>query len=153
MTVKKTIATILLGLMAGGPALADDEGKPRCSVRRLAGRWMFFTGVGQLPAFGGDITALGTMEIKEDGTIGGVFDATIATTAFLEDVTYGGTVTVQEDCRGVLTFTNSAGATRTDSLVVLGDGEMRGMSRDIGNLWTYEVRRIAPRPKRSSDDR
>jgi virulence factor Mce-like protein len=34
------------------------------------------------------------------------------------------------------------GFARTDSIVVLGPGHVRGMSQDPDNLWTYEMRRL-----------
>lgn len=114
-----------------------------CSIQRVAGSWLFATDVGHFPAFAGDITALGTMNIDHEGNVSGVFDATVSEVAFLPGNTYTGSVTVNPDCTGTLTFVTSTGSVRTDSIAVVGQGEMWGMSQDPGNLWTYDVRRIS----------
>jgi hypothetical protein len=136
------LAVLVVTAALVGPTGVRGEG-PACSTQSLAGRWVFATEVGQMPAFGGDITAIGTMNIDAAGRLSGVFDATVASAAFLPDVTYGGSVAVSGDCRGSLTFETSAGTTRTDSIVVLDRSEVWAMSRDTGNLWTYRMKRIA----------
>lgn len=136
-----TVAALLISLAA--PALAN----PRCSNRTIAGNWLFATGVGQqkiLP--GGDITALGTMNIDSSGNVSGKFGVTLAEFMFLPDRTYTGSVTVNPDCTGTLTFVTSAGTVRTDSIAVVNQDEIWGMSQDPFNLWTYKVRRIARVP-------
>jgi hypothetical protein len=55
-------------------------------------------------------------------------------------------VAVNSDCTGTITFINSQGIMRTDSVVVLSQNELRGMSQDINNLWTYTARRIERSP-------
>ncbi len=133
-----------LGLVLAAPALADD-GEPKCSVRDLAGRWIFATEVGQLPSFGGDITAIGTMNFDREGNLHGKFDNNIAEVASFLDVEYSGTAEVDPDCTGTLTFETSDGFVRTDSIAVVSRNEMWGMSLDPTNLWTYRVRRISRR--------
>jgi hypothetical protein len=137
--------TIVLatGLALAAPAVTADEG---CSVQDIAGRWVFATGVGQLPALGGDITAIGTMNIDAEGNLDGRFDVTVATVRFLPGVPYSGSVVVNDDCTGTLRFVTGAGTVRTDSIVVLGREDMWGMSQNPANLWTYTVRRISSRP-------
>jgi hypothetical protein len=49
---------------------------------------------------------------------------------------------VNPDCTGTLTFTTSRGTTRTDSIIVLSGGYVRGMSQDPVFLWTYDMRRL-----------
>lgn len=136
------------------PALAD-RGNGFCSTSKLAGRWVFFTDVGQqsLGLGGdGDITALGTMNIDKKGNLSGKFDLTVAdllSTEFTPPVKYSGTVKVNADCTGRLEFVTEMGTQRTDSIAVLGRRVMRGMSLDPMNLWTYWVRRV---PARAHDD-
>ena len=149
-----TVIALLLSITAMTPVLARDK----CSIRTIAGRWMFATEVGQqrlivdlLSGGPSAITAIGTMNIDRHGNVSGEFDVTIAGFAFVPDVTYSGPVTVNEDCTGTLSFTTASGATRTDSIVILSPDEMWGMSQDFeNNPWTYRVRRISGR--RDNDD-
>ena len=57
-------------------------------------------------------------------------------------MTFTGSVVVNSNCTGTLTFVTSAGTMRTDSIIVLGPGRVRGMSQDVRNLWTYDMRRM-----------
>lgn len=153
-----TVIPLLWSITVSTPALARD----RCSTRTIAGRWMFATEVGQidLSLFGigtegeavAGITAIGTMNIDRNGNVSGEFDVTVAQFAFLSDNEYGGSVTVDPDCTGTLTFVTSAGTMRTDSIAVLSPREMWGMSQDILNPWTYRVRRISGRRDNDDDD-
>jgi hypothetical protein len=130
--------------LAGG-ASADHDSS-RCSTQMLAGRWLFATGVGHQalnPAAPSDITALGTMNIHRNGTLDGVFDVTFDKLVFRGGVLYSGTVVVNPDCTGTLSFVTSNGTARTDSIAVLNRYEIWGMSQDTKNLWTYQARRIA----------
>jgi hypothetical protein len=141
MFTQLTGAVLLFGFAM--PALAT----PPCSVRSIAGAWMFATDLGQQKIFpGGDITAIGTMNIDSNGNLSGKFDATVAEFRFLPNIPYSGSVTVNSDCTGTLTFVTGAGTMRTDSIVVLSRSEMWGMSQDPLNLWTYKVRRISKVP-------
>ena len=151
-----TVIALLLSITAVTPVLA----RGKCSIRTIAGRWMFATEVGQidLSLFGigmageavADITAIGTMNIARNGNLSGEFDITVAQFAFLPDNEYSGSVTVNPDCRGTLTFVTSAGTMRTDSIAVLSQHEIWAMSQDTLNPWTYRVRRISG--KRNHDD-
>ncbi len=146
-----TILLMGMGLLPTAQALADDL----CSTRAIAGRWVFATGVGRqmfgdpIPA-GKDITAIGTMNIDRDGNLSGEFDFTIQDFFFFPDNTYSGSVTVDPDCTGTLSFVTSDGTARTDSIVVVDRSEMLGMTQDPLNLWTYQVRRISS--KQANDD-
>jgi hypothetical protein len=131
-------------LAVAAPAMAHGKGRP-CSVKAIAGSWIFATGVGEFPAYGGNITAIGTMKIDRQGTLAGTFDFTVSTVVFQPDVSYTGTVTVEPDCTGTVTIETSAGTTRTDSIAVVGPNEFWGMSQDPANLWTYRARRISTR--------
>ncbi len=140
------IGGLVLTVLAAfdGGAFAVDGGDNRCTAKRLAGRWLFATDVGQFPAFGGDITALGTMNIDGHGNLEGKFDFTVAQVIFLPDNTYVGSVVVNPDCTGTLTFVTSEDTMRTDSIAVVSSDEIWGMSQDTANLWTYRARRISP---------
>ncbi|MDJ0907712.1 MAG: hypothetical protein QNI99_00855 [Woeseiaceae bacterium] len=137
------ITTLILAVFAGRPASADAN----CSVRDIAGNWVFATNIGYqalgepFPP-GSDVTAIGTMNISRNGTISGSFDLTVEEFGFLPDFVYSGTVIVNPDCTGTLTFNTNAGTTRTDSIVIVNRRQMLGMSQDPQNLWTYKARRI-----------
>jgi len=133
----------VLGLLITAPAFAGNEPEG-CSNRMLAGRWMFATDVGHQSKFpGGDITAIGIFRLDRQGTLtDGIFDATVEGWRFLQGVTFTGTLTINANCTGTLYFVTSAGTTRTDSVIVLGPGHIRGMSQDVQFLWTYDMRRL-----------
>ena len=147
-------AALLLLVASAAPTWANGDTAP-CNVESIAGSWLFGTEVGQQSIFPepGDITAIGTMNIDSMGNVSGEFDATVSEFTSLTNIVYTGTVTVNPDCRGTLTFVTGAGTSRTDTIGVLSRSEMWGMSRDIASLWTYRVRRIskAPGPDAVSD--
>ena len=146
----------LCGTAVGAEPAATDEsyraheqsfpGRHGCSLRNVAGKWLFATSIGRqmLPDFppDKDITALGTMVIKRDGSVSGSFDVTVEDTFFVPGVGYTGSVVINSDCTGTLTFVTELGSTRIDSIAVVGFSEMLGMSQDTANLWTYQVRRV-----------
>jgi hypothetical protein len=105
---------------------------------------MFATDVGRQAKFpGGDITAIGIFRLDRQGTLtDGTFDATVEGWRFLPGVTFTGSLTINANCTGTLFFLTSAGTQRYDSVIVLGPDRIRGMSQDIDNLWTYEMRRL-----------
>ena len=115
-----------------------------CSLKSLAGRWMFATGVGHQAEFpnAGDISAIGVFSLDRAGKLSGKFDATLQNLSFLSDVKFDGTITLSADCTGVLTFSTARGNTRFDSIVVVSSREILGMSRDPRYLWTYQMRRL-----------
>lgn len=123
------------------PALA--EARDECSLKNLAGKWMFATDVGRQNLFpGGDITAIGTFKLDKRGHAKGTFDATIEEFAFLDDATFSGTLVVGSNCTGTFEFVTSQGTARTDTIIVLSPWRIRAMSQDINNLWTYEMERL-----------
>ena len=144
----KTLAGVIALALLSGPATADHS--KACSVKKLAGNWLFATSIGR-QMLGApfppdqDITAIGTMNIERDGTMSGKFDVTVEGFGFLSNVLYSGVVTVNPDCTGSISFSTSQGSARTDSIVVLSRKEILAMSQDPMNLWTYQVRRIAGR--------
>lgn len=139
-----TLGAIVILTLLGRPAVADDG----CSIRAITGNWLFATGIGR-QMLGApfppdkDITAIGTMNIARDGTLSGTFDVTVEDFAFIPSVVYTGSVMVNPDCTGMLSFATSVGSVRTDSIAVLSRREMLAMSQDPLNLWTYQIRRIA----------
>ena len=143
------VAALVTGISA--PAFAGD-GDGFCSTQNLAGRWVFFTEVGRqsLGLGDGDITALGTINFDKDGNVSGIFDVTVADFGSVPEVGFGGTVTVDPDCIGTMEFETDLGTTRTDRIAVLSRDEIRGMSLDPLNLWTFWARRI-PGPAPDGD--
>ena len=144
------IATAILALAAlplSTTAWATDS--DGCSNAMLAGRWVFATGIGHqaLPAAPppADITAMGTMNLQRDGSLEGTFDVTFEGAVFVPGLTYTGSVAVNSNCTGTLTFVTSMGTVRTDSIVILSRYEFWGMSQDPANLWTYKARRLSGR--------
>jgi len=148
-----TILLMGIGLLPMAQALADEP----CSVRALAGHWVFATGIGRQslgPPFpeGKDITAIGIFSVDRFGNTTGKFDATVQDSFYLPDNTFSGSITVNPDCTGTVTFTTSVGTTRLDSIVVVSRSEILGMTQDPLNLWTYQVRRISSKPANDDDD-
>jgi hypothetical protein len=147
MKALKLIVLTIISSLGAASASADNLGG--CNTNMLTGRWVFATDVGHQalkipnPPPPGDITAIGTMNVHRGGTLDGIFDVTFQGAAFRAAVPYSGTVTVNADCTGTLTFTTGAGTTRTDSIVVLNRYEIWGMSQDPNNQWTYSARRLA----------
>jgi hypothetical protein len=134
------ILAVALGLAVS--AAAGERGG-RCSLRAASGHWIFATDVGQYPAGGGDITALGSFDVDGEGNVNGIFDATLATVAFIPGCVFSGKMTIEPDCRGTLTFETCTGAVRTDSIALVSRSEIWGMSQDPGNLWNYKARKIS----------
>lgn len=91
------------------------------------------------------------MKIDRYGNVEGEFDATVQDAFLLPSVPYSGTLVLDRGCIGTLTFVTGQGTVRVDTVAVLSRREMRGMSQDPANLWTYDVRRI--RPARNGDYR
>ena len=139
-----TLGAIVLLALLGRPAIADND----CSIRAISGNWLFATSIGR-QMLGApfppdkDITAIGTMNIARDGTLSGTFDVTVEDFAFIPGVVYTGSVMVNPDCTGILSFATSVGSVRSDSIAVLSRREILAMSQDPLNLWTYQIRRIA----------
>jgi hypothetical protein len=140
----KARATLLIVSLLLAPAVLAGNASKRaftCSESHLIGKWVFATEIGNFTGFG-PITALGTLKVERGGALNGKFDATVGDAVFLPDNTYTGSIDVGRDCRGTLTFTDSTGASRTDSIVVVNYDEFWGMSQNPGVLWTYRAKRI-----------
>ena len=123
------------------PVSYASDGGFVCSNQMVAGRWLFASDVGNLPGIDTDITAIGTMNLSSEGEVSGKFDVTVSNTFFGPDNTYTGTFSINPDCTGTLQFVTSSGSSRTDSIIVVSRTEIIGMSQDIYNIWTYQVRR------------
>ncbi len=137
-----TLSFALICTLFAAPSFADHG----CSVRDIAGRWIFATGVGRQMLGDGfpadkDITAIGTMNIHRDGTLEGTFDVTVEDTVFIPGLYYTGSVVVNPDCTGTISFATSAGSVRMDSIAIVNRREVLAMSQDPFNLWTYQIRR------------
>jgi hypothetical protein len=148
-----TLVTIAMSLFLCSPAFAEK----RCSTQSIAGNWMFATGIGRQslgPPFpeGKDITALGILHFDRMGNLTGEFDVTVEDFLFFPNNTVTGTVAVNADCTGTLTFVTSAGTARTDSIVVVNRREMQGMTQDPANLWTYQMKRLSNDTTKGDDD-
>ena len=141
------VAIILVAIAGFYTAPAEAGWKGGCRVSSLAGEWIFATSIGR-QMLGGpfppdkDITALGTMHVNRDGSVSGKFDVTVEDTIFLPDVGFDGSITLERDCTGTLTFVTAVGSVRTDSIALVAHDEALGMSQDPANLWTYQMRRI-----------
>jgi hypothetical protein len=150
-----TIALLVMGmgLLPTTQALADGP----CSAQAIAGHWVFATNVGR-QLLGGpfppgkDIAAIGTMNLDRFGNMSGKFDVTVQDFAFIPDIQYTGSVTVNPDCTGTVTFVTTLGTERTDSIVIVNQREMLGMSQNPFNLWNYQVRRISGEPAKDGGD-
>lgn len=147
--MKNLATTVLLGLGILTSNYAS-AGQNMCSVKALAGEWVYATDVGQqmlgdpLPP-GKDITSIGRITIHRDGTMTSIFDVTIQDAAFFKNATATGSVVVNRDCTGEMTFVTSAGTERTDTIVIVNSREFFGMSQDPFNLWNYQARKISRR--------
>lgn len=146
----------LSGFAVADEQIAKDEfyaapeltrsGKKGCTVRDVAGKWLFATSIGRqmLPDLppDKDMTAIGTWNVKRDGSLSGSFDVTVQDTFFGPGVGYEGSIVINRDCTGTVTFVTELGSVRTDTIAVVGRNELIGMSQDPFNLWTYQVRRV-----------
>ena len=151
----KTALFLFTVLITSTSIMANDKGKHGCSTSDLAGKWVFYTDVGHdLPALNkplplGLITALGTMNINRAGELEGVFDFNAENFPYpIEsrlDLSFIGNATLNNDCRGRLTFVTSNGDARNDSFVLIGKKKIRAMSLRTDVIWTYTAERISKR--------
>jgi len=127
------------------------RGGRTCSMKTIAGAWVYATEVGELKGpdntLMGKLTSLGTFNIDRDGTLWGEFDTTMSLvggpTIVNHDAEYLGAVTVKPNCRGTFYFAESGGDALEGSLVISGDGsEIRGMTTTPEILWTFTAKRV-----------
>lgn len=144
MKAAKAVGILAVSLALTAPVRAGDQHRS-CSIGDAVGSWIFLTDVGQYLSFDG-MTALGTIRVDRHGRVCGHFDITIAQAGFQAGVTYTGALTVAPDCTGTVTIVPDNGASpRTDTIAIVSDHEMWGMSQDPTNLLVYRARRISTR--------
>lgn len=147
------VTVVFLSALPASHAAAGNG----CTVKAIAGQWLFATGIGRqmlgepFPP-DKDITAIGTMNINRDGSLSGNFDVTVEDFGFIPGIVYDGSLTVNPDCTGTLSFVTSVGSVRTDSIAVVNRNEILGMSQDPANLWTYQIRRVAANQRKKDRD-
>jgi hypothetical protein len=95
----------------------------RCSVATIAGEWVFTTDVLYTQEGAVDGIALGTTNIGLDGSYGGTYDWA-GTSGLSLGNNYIGTVTVNPDCTGTVSF-HAVGDTYevVQSIVIVGVGQ------------------------------
>jgi hypothetical protein len=144
--VAVAVLPALIGCGTGDPLQAQDPPAQPCSIKTVVGSWVFASDVGTILGVG-NVTAVGTLEIKADGTGHGrfAFSTNFGESGSFEDSTFDETLTVNPDCTAVAVVTDSQGGPpRTDNLVISRDGrEMRGMVVDPADfLWTFKLERV-----------
>jgi hypothetical protein len=95
----------------------------KCSISTIAGAWVFTTDVLYTEEGTVDGIALGIINIGIDGSYGGTYDWA-GTTGFSLGNEFIGTVTVNPDCTGTVSF-HSVGDTYDvlQSIVIAGSGQ------------------------------
>jgi hypothetical protein len=149
---------VLAAAILGVPAVGYSD-TAACSIGMVEGAWVFATGIGQLGSQpplaerirGKQITAIGTLNIDARGDVSGRFDQTVGDIGPVS-ATYTGRLTLRDDCSGSVSLITSGGTARTDSIVVVANGqspatEIWGMSRENFVTWTYVAKRTASSPR------
>jgi hypothetical protein len=130
------------------PEVAVDLGVPPCSIATIAGAWAFTTTdimYNSDGTVGG--TALGVFKIDADGNLTGTYDSTFLGSPpnFYPATNYVGTVSVNPNCMGTLSF-HDVGSTDmiVQSIVIARSGrEMLGMFQDPSDaLGTFKCERV-----------
>jgi hypothetical protein len=118
-----------------------------CSIATIAGKWVFITDVLYTQAGTVDGIAMGTISIGMDGSYVGTYDWSGTGGAFLGN-DYIGTVTVNPDCTGTVSF-HDVGSTYevVQSIVIARDGQeiwgdFQNPADDVG-IW--RAKRITER--------
>jgi hypothetical protein len=105
------------------PKVAATKMAHSCSIATIAGEWVFITDVLYTQAGTVDGIAIGTINIGMDGSYGGTYDWSGTGGAALGN-NYIGTVTVNPDCTGTISF-HDVGDTYevVQSIVIARDGQ------------------------------
>ena len=105
------------------PKVAASKMAHPCSIATIAGEWVFITDVLYTAAGTVDGIAIGTINIGMDGSYGGTYDWSGTGGAALGN-NYIGTVTVNPDCTGTVSF-HDVGDTYevVQSIVIARDGQ------------------------------
>ncbi len=147
--------SVLLTLVFAGTAAAQSEessqGVRACSVETIAGSWMYATDLMEfINPYTLELvqkgTSLGRMIIDSGGNLTGSYNTTLYR-AWKDPIirhipNWVGTVTVNSDCTGTLSF-----GSRVDNLVISSDGsEFWGMVQTAGPgaLISYRAKRTGP---------
>ena len=121
--------------------------KHTCSIATIAGAWVFTTNNLYLQNGMLDGNALGTANYGEDGTVSGTYDWE-GTSGFYPGNSWVGTVSVNPDCTGTISFHN-VGDTQmvVQSIVIARSGqEIRGMFQDPTiDVGTFTAKRVSER--------
>lgn len=130
-----------------GTFRAKRIGVRRCSNATIAGAWVFTTDLLYLPPGTVDGYALGTINYRKDGSSDQMFDFE-GTSGFFPGIPAVGTVSVNPDCTGTLSF-HVVGDPQVvvQSFVVANSGrEIWGMFQDPAiDVGTYRAKRINER--------
>jgi hypothetical protein len=129
------------------PKVAASKSAHPCSIATIAGQWVFTTDVLYTQAGTVDGVALGTVNIGMDGSYGGTYDWAGTSGAALGN-NYIGTVTVNPDCTGTVSF-HDVGDTYevVQSIVIARDGQeiwgdFQNPADDVG---VWRAKRITER--------
>ncbi|HVO60992.1 MAG TPA: hypothetical protein VMT53_08650 [Terriglobales bacterium] len=123
--------------------VAANTKAPHCSVATIVGKWVFITDLmhSQQGTLHG--AAVGTLNVGTDGTLLGKYDFE-GTSEFRPGVEYVGTVSVNANCSGVVSF-HDVGSDQmvAQSIVIAHDGrEIWGMFQDPAmDIGTYRAKR------------
>lgn len=129
------------------PKVAANTKTHPCSIATIAGAWVFTTEVLFTQAGTVDGIAIGTINISMDGSYGGTYDWAGTSGAALGN-DYIGTVTVNPDCTGTVSF-HDVGTTYevVQSMVIARDGQeiwgdFQNPADDVG---VWHAKRITER--------
>lgn len=127
-----------------GPFRAKKIGVPRCSIATIAGQWVFTTDPLYLQDGTLDGYATGTLGIRHDGTLDEMYDWE-GLGGFYPGNPAVGSVSVNPDCTGIISF-HDVGDTQmvVQSVVIADKGqEIWGMFQDpTMDVGVYRVKRI-----------
>jgi len=121
--------------------------KHTCSIATIAGAWVFTTNNLYLQNGMLDGNALGTATYGKDGSVRGTYDWE-GTTGFYPGNSYVGTLSVNPDCTGTLSFHNvGSDQMVVQSIVIARSGqEIRGMFQDPTiDVGTFTAKRVSER--------
>ena len=127
------------------PEVAASTKAPRCSIATIAGDWVFTTNNLYLQNGMLDGNALGTATYGKDGSVRGTYDWE-GTTGFYPGNSYVGTLSVNPDCTGTISFHNvGSDQLVVQSIVIARSGqEIRGMFQDPTiDVGTFTAKRVS----------
>jgi hypothetical protein len=126
------------------PEVAANTKVPRCSTATIAGAWVFTANNLYLQDGTLDGNAMGTANYHVDGTLDGTYDWE-GTGGFYPGIAYAGTLSVNPDCTGTISF-HDVGDTYVvvQSIVIARSGqEIWGMFQNpADDVGTFKLTRI-----------